>query len=91
MCDQTPLKGDTTADMPRRTTVEDLRRVANSCRDLRDPALMAKAWHEPATPDVTCGRPPHRFGQRPSLAVPDTFDDPLPDPEIVAWDGDSPS
>jgi hypothetical protein len=50
--------------------VEDLRRVANSCRDLRDPALMAQAWDEPATPDI---RPAARAGSasEPSFAVPD--------------------
>jgi hypothetical protein len=30
---------------------------------------------------------PRRFGQLPALAVPDTFDDPLPDDEIAAFGG----
>jgi hypothetical protein len=72
-------------------TVEDPRRMADRCRGLRDRALMAKAWDEPVTRDVRLVAPLRTFGQRPSLAVPDTFDDPLPDPEIVAWEGDSPS
>lgn len=37
--------------------------------------------------------PAHRrlrkFGQLPALAVPETFDDPLPDSEIAAWEGHS--
>jgi prevent-host-death family protein len=32
---------------------------------------------------------PRRFGQLPALAVRDTFDDPLPDAEIIAWEGNS--
>jgi prevent-host-death family protein len=30
-----------------------------------------------------------KFGQLPALAVPDAFNDPLPDHEIAAWEGDS--
>jgi prevent-host-death family protein len=30
-----------------------------------------------------------RFGQLPALTVPDNFDDPLPDAEIAAWEGNS--
>jgi prevent-host-death family protein len=30
-----------------------------------------------------------KFGQLPTLAVPDAFNDPLPDSEIAAWEGDS--
>ena len=30
-----------------------------------------------------------RFGQLPALAVPDSFDDSVPDAEIAAWEGDS--
>jgi prevent-host-death family protein len=30
---------------------------------------------------------PRRFGQLPALAVPDGFDDPLPDAEMAAWEG----
>jgi prevent-host-death family protein len=37
----------------------------------------------PATPV------PRRFGQLPTLVVPDTFDDPLPDSEIAAWEASS--
>ncbi len=32
---------------------------------------------------------PRRFGQLPALAVPDNFDDPLPETEIAAWEGSS--
>jgi prevent-host-death family protein len=32
---------------------------------------------------------PRRFGQLPTLAVPDTFDDPLPAAEIAAWEGNA--
>ncbi|ORW05386.1 type II toxin-antitoxin system Phd/YefM family antitoxin [Mycobacterium kyorinense] len=30
-----------------------------------------------------------KFGQLPTLAVPEGFDDPLPDAEIAAWEGNS--
>jgi prevent-host-death family protein len=30
-----------------------------------------------------------KFGQLPTLAVPDTFNDPLPDSEIAAWEATS--
>jgi prevent-host-death family protein len=30
---------------------------------------------------------PRRFGQLPMLAVPDSFDDPLPDGDLRAWEG----
>jgi prevent-host-death family protein len=30
-----------------------------------------------------------KFGQLPTLAVPENFDDPLPDTEIAAWEGNS--
>jgi prevent-host-death family protein len=32
---------------------------------------------------------PRRFGQLPNMSVPDGFDDPLPDSEILAWEGNS--
>ena len=32
---------------------------------------------------------PRRFGQLPNLVVPDNFDDPLPDSELAAWEGDA--
>jgi antitoxin (DNA-binding transcriptional repressor) of toxin-antitoxin stability system len=32
---------------------------------------------------------PRRFGQLPNLPIPDGFDDPLPDSEIAAWEGNS--
>jgi prevent-host-death family protein len=32
---------------------------------------------------------PRKFGQLPGLAVPDDFDEPLPDTEIAAWEGNS--
>jgi prevent-host-death family protein len=30
-----------------------------------------------------------RFGQLPPLTVPDDFDEPLPDAELAAWEGNS--
>lgn len=88
MSDQTPPKSrdDTPVVEPQRMTVEHLRRVADSCRDLGDPTLMAKAWNEPTTNDR-----PRRFGQLQNLSVPDAFDDPLPEAEIGIWEGNSPS
>ncbi|MCV7145695.1 prevent-host-death protein [Mycobacterium riyadhense] len=32
---------------------------------------------------------PRRFGQLPNLTVPDDFDDPLPESELAAWEGNS--
>jgi prevent-host-death family protein len=32
---------------------------------------------------------PRKFGQLPALVVPDNFDEPLPDAEIAAWQGNS--
>jgi prevent-host-death family protein len=32
---------------------------------------------------------PRKFGQLPALVVPDNFDEPLPDAEVAAWQGDS--
>jgi prevent-host-death family protein len=32
---------------------------------------------------------PRRFGQLPNLLVPDNFDDPLPDSELAAWEGNA--
>ena len=53
---------------------------------------MANAWDEPATVDAQSATyPPRRFGQLQNLSVPDTFDDPITDTEIAAWEGDSPS
>jgi prevent-host-death family protein len=33
--------------------------------------------------------PPRKFGQLPTLAVPETFNDPLPEAEITRWESDS--
>jgi hypothetical protein len=93
MCDQPPPKSshDRSADTPQTTTVEHLRRVADRWRDMSDPVLMAKAWDEPAPSDVQpATNSTRRFGQLENLAVPDNFDDPLPDTEITAWEGDPP-
>jgi hypothetical protein len=52
---------------------------------------MANAGVTSVTPDVQPpSKSPRRFGQFPSLGVPDNFDDRLPDAEIAAWEGDSP-
>lgn len=32
--------------------------------------------------------PPRKFGQLPFIAVPENFDEPLPESEIAAWEGD---
>jgi hypothetical protein len=94
MCDQTPPKShdDTPEGEPQEMTVDHLRRAADRWRDLDDPALMAKAWDEPATPDEQpTTASPRRFGQLQSLSIPDNFDDPLLEAEITAWECDSPS
>ena len=62
--------------------VDDVRRPATSGKNLSDASVTADG--HPST------RSPRRFGQLPSLGVPDNFDDPLPDAEIAAWEGDSP-
>ncbi len=80
MCDQTPLKtcDDTSVVEPRRLTVDHLRRAAESCRDLTDPVLMAKAWDEPAKPEVQpATNSPRRLSQLEHLSVLDNFDDSL--------------
>jgi hypothetical protein len=111
MCDRLPSKNrrDLVADVPQRArdvparrqrlTVDDLRRLAEACRDLDDPAVMAKAWDDPhdtgegmrAAGSIHETAPamkhPRRFGQLPNLAVRDTDDDPLPNAEIDAWEG----
>jgi hypothetical protein len=90
MCDQTPpnSRDDTPVAEPRRVTVDDLRRAVDSVRDLSDPALMAKAWDEPTTRDVQpATNSPRRFAQLDNLSVPDDFDVPLPDTEIIAGEG----
>ena len=73
-----------------RMTAEQLRRAADACRDLDDPTLMAKAWDEPVTPDMQAAtNTPRQFGQLQDLSVSDTFDNPLPDVEVAAWEADS--
>jgi hypothetical protein len=72
-------------------------------RDLVDAVVMARAWGDPDdtregmraanSTDETAPamRDPRRFGQLPNLAVPDIVEDPLPDTEIDAGEGNSPS
>jgi hypothetical protein len=115
MCDRLPSKNrrdlvarrtSTGRDVParrQRLTVGDLRRLAEACWDLDDPAVMAKAWDDPHDTGegmraagsihetATAMKHPRRFGQLPNLAVPDTVDDPLPNVEIDAWEGNSAS
>jgi prevent-host-death family protein len=43
----------------------------------------------PAAVLTPAHRRPRKFGQLPTLAVPDTFDDPLPADEITAWEGNA--
>ena len=93
MCDQTPPSSChfTPAAMPSPMSAENLRRMASHYWRLRDPVSMARAWDEPATSEVPpATKAPRSFGQLPSLAVPETFDDALPDQESGAWDGDVP-
>ena len=63
-------------------------------------ALLAEVERTGASVTITNhGRPvavlmpaerrPRRFGQLPALFVPDNFDEPLPDEEIAAWEGNS--
>jgi hypothetical protein len=83
-------RDDTPVVEPQRMTVDHLRRAADRWRDLSDSMLMTKVWDEPATPDAqSVTNAPRRFGQLQNLSVPDNFDDPLPDAEIAAWEGDS--
>ncbi len=45
MSDYTPTDGRAEpAEAPQHVAIQDLRRVAESCRDLGDPELMAQAW-----------------------------------------------
>jgi hypothetical protein len=69
-------------------TTDDLRRAADHCQDLDDPALMAQAWNEPAPRQERSATDSRReLGQLPNLYVPDDFDDPLSDTETAAWEG----
>lgn len=38
---------------------------------------------------VPAQKRPRRLGQLPALAVPNNFDEPLPDAELAAWEGNS--
>jgi hypothetical protein len=48
--------------------------VTSKCGDTGSPLPLSSA-------------PPRRFGQLPDLAVPDDFDDPLPETELTTWEG----
>lgn len=63
-------------------------------------ALLAEVERTGASVTITNhGRPvavlvpaqqrPRKFGQLPALVVSATFDDPLPDTEMAAWEGNS--
>lgn len=62
-------------------------------------ALLADLPHTGAVIITSHGEPvavlspyvdtPRRFGQLPTLAVPDDFDEPLPDSELAAWEDNS--
>ena len=43
---------------------------------------------EPVAQLVPINAMPRRFGQFSNLLVPSDFDDPLPDDELAAWDGE---
>lgn len=69
MCDRLPSKNrrDLAAGVPQRArdvsasrqrlTVDDLHRLAQACRDLDDPVVMAKAWDDPHDTVKACARP----------------------------------
>ena len=44
-------------------------------------------YGEPAARIVPVTATPRRFGQLPNLVVGDDFDEPLPDSELVPWEG----
>jgi hypothetical protein len=93
MCDRMRRKShdEEPVVQPPRITVDGLGRAAKSDENLSDAASMANAGDTSVTPDVhPSTKSPRTFGQFPSLGVPENFDDPLPDAEIVAWEGDSP-
>ena len=62
-------------------------------------ALLADLPHTGAVIITSHGEPvavlspyvdtPRRFGQLPTLTVPDDFDEPLPDSELAAWEDNS--
>ncbi len=63
-------------------------------------ALLAEVQRTGTSVTITShGRPvavlspvnpaPRKFGQLPMLTVPDNFNDPLPEAETAAWEGDS--
>jgi hypothetical protein len=87
MSDQIPPKrrSGSPAVERQRTNVQDLRRLADSCRGLKEPTLMAKAWDERVAMNS-----PRKFGQLQDLSVRDVLDELLPDAEITVWEGDSP-
>jgi len=45
--------------------------------------------HGRAVAVLAPAHPRPRFGQLPTLIVPDNFDEPLPEAEIAAWEGNS--
>lgn len=44
---------------------------------------------EPVAQLIPINAMPRRFGQLPNLLAPSGFDDPLPDDELAAWDGEN--
>jgi len=55
--------------------------------DLCGPALITITNHgRPVAVLSPAQATPRTFGQLPNLLVPNTFDDPLPDDELVAWE-----
>ncbi|OBK57252.1 prevent-host-death protein [Mycobacterium gordonae] len=78
-----------------------MKSVSSTEAKARFNALLAEVQRTRASVTITShGRPvavlspvnpaPRRFGQLPMLAVPDDFDEPLPDAEIAAWEGNLP-
>jgi prevent-host-death family protein len=83
-----------------RTTLEAVKTVTSTEAKTKLNALLAEVERTGESVTITnhgravavlipARQRPRRFGQLPALAVPDTFDDPLPDTESTAWEGDS--
>jgi prevent-host-death family protein len=53
-------------------------------------AVMITSHGKPVAVLSPVNPAPREFGQLPALTVPDTFNDPLSESEISAWEGNSP-
>lgn len=77
-----------------------MRSVTSTEAKARLNALLAEVEQSGVSVTITNhGRPvalltpiqatPRRFGQLPNLTVPEDFNDPLPESELAAWEGNS--